>query len=1050
MIRRVALAAALAAGFVGPAAAHAAGDHLTADREARAYYAALERNTPWLESTWDDAAGHYAAADFDFAGVLGNAVLLRYGDYDASLTGISRTALADHTLRTIEHFAASNRWVDPNGEWGAKIYFDSTFETYFVDAARLLWPRLDATTRANVETIVRDEANYVAGLGAADDPRSGGWTTNGLGGSFRGDTKLEEMGARTMPLATALAFLPDDPAAPQWREWLDRWLANMDALPAAGNANATVIDGRTVADWTTAHNVYDSFIVENHGSYAPNYQEASGDYAGRDAAQFAIAGLPAPPVISAVPDDAELWRTLEQTGTDAGVPEDFMVADRHHLYGKNVLSLAYEDVVRGDRDLARAEAMLIEHLAPYQAYPPSGRLTKFSGEAKYEPEARANLAQAYLLHLDRGRWAGDVAPVSARRYFADNSRAEDYGADVGLVAQQTPESLAAAVTKPGYVKFAWVPGHDDWFFDVSGDAPAMLPSSDTTVTSRSVTVDRTARDGFEATATVLGTRTGSGQGYAGFATLPDGSAVYATTGTAANEGALRLYSLAMPGVRGLDGDRTFTGETGSFTVAPGDHGAGDDGLGDGNVDDVTFAPTSVRYVRMYGEQPGTRYGYSIYSLEVRDGAGGADLAQGHPTTASTSYPGYPPERATDGNPATRWAVSVAGRSDPHSTITVDLGSVQEVDRAHILWEEQAAYGAAYDVQGSTDGVHWTTLAAVTPTAPGRVVAGNWVDVDDRAGFVVRGSENPIRAGATTLTLSAGPPSGSAGMVVEAYPHGAAAVAKAAGAPAPEGGPPALASSLAGGFLTLLNLGAEPIEGASLWLPTQDGTTLFRGVQRIDADGSTYDVTMPAASGRVEAPRFRLASREGAPVPLRADVTDSRTVRLTNLGDQVARVRVVSAATGRARATAIPPGMTHTVRFRSGPLTPTANLATSMPAYPASPLPPGETEPGLALDGDRATAWRPGAAGRIVVDLGAPKAIAAARGIWSPGRVPPFDVQVSDDGLAWTTVASSPGGGPARAELPVGRTARYVALQVHGWREHDARLAELYLGASTAG
>jgi hypothetical protein len=59
-------------------------------------------------------------------------------------------------------------------------------------------------------------------------------------------------------------------------------------------------------------------------------------------------------------------------------------------------------------------------------------------------------------------------------------------------------------------------------------------------------------------------------------------------------------------------------------------------------------------------------------------------------------------------------------------------------------------------------------------------------------------------------------------------------------------------------------------------------------------------------------------------------------------------------------------------------------------------------------------------------------------------VAPFDVEVSDDGLTWSTVATGRGGG----ELPIGRTVRYVALQVHGRREHDARLAELYLGPAT--
>ncbi|MFC0216591.1 discoidin domain-containing protein [Paenibacillus chartarius] len=38
--------------------------------------------------------------------------------------------------------------------------------------------------------------------------------------------------------------------------------------------------------------------------------------------------------------------------------------------------------------------------------------------------------------------------------------------------------------------------------------------------------------------------------------------------------------------------------------------------GDGNIDDITFAPTSARYVRLTGTQRGTPYGYSLWELSV--------------------------------------------------------------------------------------------------------------------------------------------------------------------------------------------------------------------------------------------------------------------------------------------------------------------------------------------------------------------------------------------------------------------------------------------------
>ena len=38
--------------------------------------------------------------------------------------------------------------------------------------------------------------------------------------------------------------------------------------------------------------------------------------------------------------------------------------------------------------------------------------------------------------------------------------------------------------------------------------------------------------------------------------------------------------------------------------------------GDGGLDEITFATASARYVRMYGIQRGTQWGYSLWEFEV--------------------------------------------------------------------------------------------------------------------------------------------------------------------------------------------------------------------------------------------------------------------------------------------------------------------------------------------------------------------------------------------------------------------------------------------------
>ncbi|GIF40201.1 glycosyl hydrolase [Actinoplanes xinjiangensis] len=84
------------------------------------------------------------------------------------------------------------------------------------------------------------------------------------------------------------------------------------------------------------------------------------------------------------------------------------------------------------------------------------------------------------------------------------------------------------------------------------------------------------------------------------------------------------------------------------------------------------------------------------------------LSQGRTATASTTEGAdFPASHAVDGNAATRWSSAFA---DPQ-WLQVDLGSVQTLSRAELVWE--AAFGSAYTIQTSTDGSTWTTAATVT-------------------------------------------------------------------------------------------------------------------------------------------------------------------------------------------------------------------------------------------------------------------------------------------------------------------------------------------------
>lgn len=90
---------------------------------------------------------------------------------------------------------------------------------------------------------------------------------------------------------------------------------------------------------------------------------------------------------------------------------------------------------------------------------------------------------------------------------------------------------------------------------------------------------------------------------------------------------------------------------------------------------------------------------------------GVNLAKGAAATASSSewslFTSYAPGRAVDGTRDTRWA---SDWSDDQ-WLRIDLGSTNLVKRVTLDWER--AYGKAYRIDLSTDGVTWKTAWSTT-------------------------------------------------------------------------------------------------------------------------------------------------------------------------------------------------------------------------------------------------------------------------------------------------------------------------------------------------
>ncbi|QIZ39653.1 discoidin domain-containing protein [Saccharopolyspora sp. ASAGF58] len=993
------------------------------DDVAATYLRVLLRHTRWAERRFDRAAGIYPAKDFTFAVVLGNAVLLTREGYDATVAGVEQEVLHRHTVDTIRHFAASNV-ITGGTEWGRRLYFDTTFQSYFQLAGRLLWSDLDDATRANLDKIAIGQAVYTAGLGSGDDPLSGGWTPLGLSGGHVGDTKLEEMGVYAQALTPGIAWAPDDPQAVAWREWFGKWSRNETSLPAADLANPCVVDGVPISA-NTSENLYDTFLVENHGSFGPHYQEELWRTSGRNAMHFLLAGQPLPEVLTAQPNGERLWHTMLLMASDAGEPLMPMVADREHLYGRDVLPLAFRAQVLGDRYAARAEVQLAERLEPYQAYPPADRITKFSGEPKYEPEARAEIAISYLLHEWRASHGGPVQAVSQAEFDAYAIGVSDFGEGPGLMAHRTSSAWTAAVSKPGFVKFAWQPHHDDWLFVVSGATPMLLPSTALKTLKRNAATWTKVRDGFDATAAVLK----FGNGYAGFATLPSGAAVYATTGLASGEGVVSVYNLDMPGIPGLNGKRSYHTAEGTVTVPA----APVLPPGGGRTDEVAFPAVKARYVRMLGVLPDPAYGYSVFSFELRDDADGTDLARAGTAFASSASPGKEAKYATDGDATTRWAVATADRPRADSWLAVDLGSAQRFDRVRIVWE--AAAGRWYRIETSQDGDTWT--AAATYPRPAVSTNGNWLNVDGRAGFVVTGSPNPIIVAGDQILLSDG---SAAPLQVECHPD-PHTLATAATAPRPTSSVAAVRTSVVDGYLVMLNLSGSAVRG-TVALPESGGAvSLYRGVQVITKAGSELAMSLAEAEGRVEPAWFTVRAAAGPQLPagLQATVADGATLRLTAPAGPPLRLQVQPAGEP-PRHVAVPGRRTVTIKARATRPYPLDDLALGATTFPTEPLPPGMSAPSAAVDGDERTSWHPGPNGRMVVDLGAVWQLGEVELTWTDGLPPAVTVETSTDGRTYTP--APPPTSRRSTTVRLAGAARYVAIRVHGGHAGDAELTTM--------
>jgi F5/8 type C domain len=141
-----------------------------------------------------------------------------------------------------------------------------------------------------------------------------------------------------------------------------------------------------------------------------------------------------------------------------------------------------------------------------------------------------------------------------------------------------------------------------------------------------------------------------------------------------------------------------------------------------NLENITFPSASGRYVKLsMTAMPSlySFYGYQLVEFEIYGQP--VNKALNKTVTASINNPSYPPQNATDGN-STAGNFWGSGQSQSvNQTVTIDLGSTQNIARCKLTWEAATTVRAtAYTIQVSnspTTGftTAYTTTAASTAT-----------------------------------------------------------------------------------------------------------------------------------------------------------------------------------------------------------------------------------------------------------------------------------------------------------------------------------------------
>ena len=460
---------------------------------------------------------------------------------------------------------------------------------------------------------------------------------------------------------------------------------------------------------------------------------------------------------------------------------------------------------------------------------------------------------------------------------------------------------------------------------------------------------------------------------------------------------------------------------------------------------------SGRYVRLYGSERGTDWGYSLFEFEVRNAAG-TNLALGK-TTKASSYTGADvvPALAVDGQTSTRWASNSRNPgygNFPPATTDQNTGSYSW----HVYGINWYNDRIEFYIDGNVYHVHYLNDGGAFPPADGgdaattKLVNGKrtyvsefsnhfpeWHPFEHQMYVILSsgvGGDSGYTYGGGIVPQAVFPASTYIDWVRVYDIGGGKPIVKPNGPLNPDPGTGDLA----------LNKTAVSSSNEGDGLAAKfafDGNTNTRWAsQASDAQwiyvdlGSSKDIT------RVKL-KWEAAFGKGYQIQTSDDKTTWKTIYTTTTGDGdvdditlTGKGRYVRLL-GTARGTGYGYSLWDFEVYGGGttPTNPgTTNKALNKPTVASSDEGAGLAA-ALATDGNSATRWASqwSDAQWIYVDLGASQAISKIVLKWEAAFGKGYQIQVSEDKLNWTTISTVTNGDGDVDEVAAVGTGRYVRI-----------------------